>query len=97
PLTALRRLHQVTGEVAVIETAAIAVHGQEDRPFLEFIPGMEVNRDPTNWFLPTEAAAHALVQVAGFRSVETVARAFFSSDRPGVTDFRLTLHARPHG
>jgi hypothetical protein len=96
PLGALRRLRAVTRELAVVETAAICIKGQ-DRPLLEFTPGAEVKNDPTNWFFPNEAAAVALLHAAGFADVRPVARLFHEHDRPGVTDFRLVLRARPQG
>lgn len=95
PLTALRRLRVLTKQVAIVETAAISIEGQDDRPLLEFTPGAEVKSDPTNWFFPNEKAAIALLHAAGFEDVEPVARLFHEQTRPGVTDFRLVLHARP--
>jgi tRNA (mo5U34)-methyltransferase len=96
PLTALQRLRTVTRDVAVVETAAISIEGQDDRPLVEFTPGAEVKNDATNWFFPNERAAIALLRAAGFEEVEPVARLFHTQERPGVTDFRLVLHARPH-
>lgn len=95
PLTALQRLRALTREVAVVETAAISLERQDDRPLIEFTPGAEVKNDPTNWFFPNEQAAIALLIAAGFEEVEPVARLFHTQERPGVTDFRLVLHARP--
>jgi hypothetical protein len=62
---------------------------------LAFTPGAESRTDATNWFFPNERAAVALVRAAGFEEVEPVARLFHSRDRPGVTDYRLVMHARP--
>jgi tRNA (mo5U34)-methyltransferase len=95
PLTALQRLRAVTGEVAVVETAAISLERQDDLPLIEFTPGAEVKNDATNWFFPNEQAAIALLRAAGFEEVTPVARLFHSQERQGVTDFRLVLHARP--
>lgn len=95
PLAALRRLRMVTKQVAIVETAAISIDGQEDRPLLEFAPGADIKHDPTNWFFPNEKAAVALLHAAGFEEVETVARLFHEQVRPEVTDFRLVLHAYP--
>jgi len=94
PLTALRRLRSVTREIAVVETAAMAIEGQ-DRPLLEFAPGAEIKNDPTNWVIPNEQGAIELVRAAGFEEVTPVARLFPEARSPGVTDFRLVLHARP--
>jgi tRNA (mo5U34)-methyltransferase len=97
PLTALRRLRRLTTQLAVVETAAIAIEGKDDRPLLEFSAGAEVKNDPTNWFFPNEKAAIALLHAAGFADVKTVGRLFHEQTRPGVTDFRLVLHALPDG
>ena len=67
PLTALQRLRAVTGEVAVVETAAISLERQDDHPFIEFTPGAEVKNDATNWFFPNEQAAIALLKARGSR------------------------------
>jgi tRNA (mo5U34)-methyltransferase len=95
PLLALQRLRALTKEVAIVETAAISIDGQDERPLIEFTPGAEVGNDPTNWFFPNEQAAVALLRAAGFEEVEPVARLFHQQERPGVADFRLVLHARP--
>jgi tRNA (mo5U34)-methyltransferase len=94
PFRALERLHSVTKELAVIETAAIECESLGDRPLLEFIEGGEINGDDSNWFLPTEAAVSAMCRAAGFRMVETVDRDFRSAREPDLVDYRLTLHAR---
>ena len=60
PLTALRRLRQVTKTLAVIETEALQIEG-ETRPLWELVPGAEVNADISNWWIPTEAGVHALL------------------------------------
>jgi tRNA (mo5U34)-methyltransferase len=71
PLSALERIRALTSEVAVIETEA--VHGLRlgRARLIEFHPGGELGGDHTNWFVPTEAALHALCKAAGFRRVET--------------------------
>jgi tRNA (mo5U34)-methyltransferase len=71
PLTALERIRLLTDEVAVIETEAVDGPGLGRARLLEFHPGGELGGDHTNWFVPTEAALHALCSAAGFRRVET--------------------------
>jgi tRNA (mo5U34)-methyltransferase len=71
PLTALERIRALTGGVAVIETEAVRVLGLPGARVLEFHPGGELRADHTNWFVPTEAALHALCRAAGFGRVET--------------------------
>jgi hypothetical protein len=73
PILSLQRLLQVTGEVAVIETAAITVPGYLDSGLLELYAGNELADDYGNWFAPSEAALHALCLSAGFGRVETKA------------------------
>jgi tRNA (mo5U34)-methyltransferase len=94
PLRALTRLRSVTDECAVIETAAIEVPGL-DGPFVEFVPGYEMNNDPTNWYFPTEAAVVGMCRAAGFASVEAIERRAENPRPTGIVDYRLTVHARP--
>ena len=71
PLTALRALRQVTGDVAVIETETIVVADHEDEALALFWAGNELNRDFGNWWALSEAALHGMCRAAGFRTVET--------------------------
>ena len=71
PLSALERVCGLTSEVAVIETEAIAVLGMPDARLLEFHESGGLRGDYTNWFVPTEAALHALCHAAGFARVVT--------------------------
>ncbi len=71
PLTALRRLRQVTAEVAVIETEAIEVPEHEAEALCAFYPGGELNRDYGNWYALSEAALAGMCRAAGFGRVET--------------------------
>jgi len=91
PLTALERVCRLTGEVAVIETEAIAVLGMPAATLLEFHDSGGLRGDYTNWFVPTEKALHALCKAAGFSRVVTrigpprVSRLLKSTAR-GVSD-----------
>jgi tRNA (mo5U34)-methyltransferase len=71
PLSALERVCGLTSEVAVIETEAVAVLGMPDARLLEFHESGGLRGDYTNWFVPTEAALHALCKAAGFARVVT--------------------------
>ena len=71
PLSALERVYGLTSDVAVIETEAIAVLGLSGESFLEFHDSGGLRGDYTNWFVPTEAALHALCKAAGFSRVVT--------------------------
>ena len=55
PLGAMRRLARVTGELAVIESEAVAFAAHEDRALCEFFAGDELAGDPTNWWVPEPA------------------------------------------
>jgi tRNA (mo5U34)-methyltransferase len=94
PLRALERVRAFTKELAVIETAAIELPDRSG-PFLEFVPGYEINKDPTNWFFPTEEAVIGMCHAAGFSSVEPVGRLAEHPRDNGILDYRLTVHARP--
>lgn len=70
PLAALRQLAALTGEVAIIETHAVAVPAYEHRALCEFYPAGELDGDVSNWWGPNLAALRALCLAAGFRRVE---------------------------
>jgi tRNA (mo5U34)-methyltransferase len=105
PLTALKRVRQVTGEVAVIETLAISVAGYEQESLLSFFPGDEAAADHTNWYAPSEQALIGMCRAAGFRSVDARIGAPPSPARarrrqtppfqPRVQPYRAVVHAYP--
>jgi tRNA (mo5U34)-methyltransferase len=72
PLEALRRLHAVTEEVAVIETQASEFGVGDTAPAAEFFPSAELGNDPTNWWSPNISALHGMLGAAGFRRAHTV-------------------------
>jgi tRNA (mo5U34)-methyltransferase len=95
PFQALRRLAQVTSELAVIETAAIRVPGHEDVALVEFYEAGELNADPTNWWAPNARALLGMCRAAGFHTAEVV------DPPPGdegsdqeLSRPRLVVHAR---
>jgi tRNA (mo5U34)-methyltransferase len=89
PFGAIRRLAQVTDEVAIIETAGISSSGNEEQPALMFFPGDELLGDPTNWFAPNEAAVVAMCRAAGFSKIETRITARAPEGRPEGTVARI--------
>jgi tRNA (mo5U34)-methyltransferase len=96
PLGALRRLRQVTRELAVIETHAIVTPGLEHRPMWEQYPGEELNADPSNWWGPNARAVLDACRVAGFGSAEVVhVRDDLRDAGDGLAYYRLAVHARP--
>jgi tRNA (mo5U34)-methyltransferase len=73
PIEALKRVRQVTSEVAVIETSGIAVPGYPDASLVNFYAGNELNDDYGNWFGPSAPALVGMCRSAGFRSASIVA------------------------
>lgn len=95
PLGVLRRVAAVTAGMAVIETEAVALHGQPDRALVEFFPGLELGGDPTNWWAPTASALGGLCRAAGFGTTEVIVGPPEqpSAEKP-VVRYRLVMHAR---
>lgn len=103
PIHALKRVRQVTGELAVIETAGTYVPGYTDANLIEFYSGDELHADYGNWFAPSEQALFGMCRAAGFRRAELTARTEVprpsrirglgggASRRP--RDCRLVVHA----
>lgn len=72
PLGSLTRLAAVTGELAIIETHAIAVPGYEHLELAEFYSANQLNGDTTNWWGPNIKALVGMCRAAGFSRVEVV-------------------------
>jgi tRNA (mo5U34)-methyltransferase len=70
PFLALRRLREITREVAIVETSIMALPGYEDNALWHFFEGRELDRDPTNWWQPNAAGLEAGLLGAGFSRVE---------------------------
>jgi len=70
PLGALTRVAQVTKEMAIIETAAMRVEGQDDLSLFEFYPENQLGNDFSNWWSPNDVALTDLCRAAGFRHFE---------------------------
>jgi tRNA (mo5U34)-methyltransferase len=95
PLTALRRVHQVTREVAIIESEAVVVPGRDDLALAEFVPGSSLNQDATNWWVPNVRALEALARAAGFSHIELVDGPTppLPADSTDLHRCRVTIHA----
>jgi tRNA (mo5U34)-methyltransferase len=94
PFGSLRRLAQVTGETAVIETEARVFPGSQETPLCEFFAGHRLDDDPTNWWAPNEAALRLMLLEAGFDSVEILIAA--PEPPPSATEplrYRTIAHA----
>ena len=95
PLAALRRLYEVTGELAVIETEAIHLPGAGERAVCEFFEGTSLADDPSNWWAPNAAALAAICRSAGFTEARIVAdtRDQGIEEPDGLVRHRLVAHA----
>lgn len=93
PLESLKRVREVTKEVAVIETEAVAFRGFRTRPVCEFFhPSRQLADDPTNFWVPNAAALAGLCEAAGFSRT----RLLTPAPRPlasRVARYRLVAHA----
>ena len=95
PLAALQRLCQLTGELAVVETEAVAVAGLEHHGLCEFFAGDELGGDATNWWVPNLKALIGLCRAAGFRQVELAGvRTVVEPTEDPVQRYRAVVHAR---
>jgi tRNA (mo5U34)-methyltransferase len=70
PFEALRRLAQVTRDLAVVESVCAVVPGMGHHALVEFLESDELNGDPTNWWAPNRKALMGMARAAGFRSVD---------------------------
>ena len=59
PLRSLRRLRELTGELAIVETSIMAVPGYEVAALWRFLERGELDGDPTNWWQPNLAGLEA--------------------------------------
>ena len=93
PVGSLRKVRELTKEVAIIETEAVAIGGHEPRPLCEFFPpNAKLMDDPTNFWAPNASALIGLCEAAGFRRVELLTTP--RSVRKGrIVRYRLVAHA----
>jgi len=93
PLEGLRRLAQVTRELAIVETEAIAVPELEDRAMFEFFENDELGGDPTNWWSPNAVALAGLCRTAGFGTVSVLNAPPGQGTTSELQRYRLVAHA----
>jgi tRNA (mo5U34)-methyltransferase len=86
PLGALRRLRQVTGDVAIVETEAVATATHD--PYWRFFPRAELNHDSSNWWAPNLPALIGALESAGFSNVVAM------REPPAAGHYRTVVHAR---
>lgn len=70
PMAAMRRVWQVTRELAIIETEAVAIPGWEHEAVWQFFESDELANDPTIWFVPNEKALAGICRAVGFSRAE---------------------------
>lgn len=88
PFGAIRKLADVTRELAVVETLAIHDPERADAPYWHFHGGdRSVNDDPTTYWSPSAKGLEHMLRRAGFAHIE--AKSF--PVRPGL--YRLWMHA----
>ncbi len=95
PLTALRRVAAVTGELAVVETEAVVVPAFEDEAMWRFFPSAELNGDVSNWWAPNRTALLGTLRAAGFATARatTGPPAGLLGCTGGPHHYRLTAQA----
>lgn len=94
PVRALRRVGEVTRELAVIETEAVHLPGHENQPLFEFYPSNELNADVSNWWAPNLPALLGLCRPGGFTSAEAVVGPPSDLQGEGPRHYRAVVHAR---
>jgi tRNA (mo5U34)-methyltransferase len=72
PIGGLRKLYELTRDVAVIESEAVAIGGYPDASAVEFMGTRKHADDSTNFWAPTRAALDGMCRVAGFSRVDHV-------------------------
>jgi len=94
PCEALQRVAQVTGELAVIETAAVFVPGFEEFALCEFYETDQLGSDATNWWAPNAKALCGMCRAAGFDTANVMSGSL--EENPVAVDLkrhRLIAHA----
>jgi len=93
PLAALRRVRELTREVAIIETEAVAIGGFARTPMSEFFPPhAKLADDPTNFWAPNAPGLVGLCETAGFGRVDLLTRPP-RPPRGRIARYRLIAHA----
>ena len=71
PFLALEKIASVTNHMAIIGS-----HVFKDKnkiPVMRFSPGIEVDKNPTNWWFPNPSCLKKLVEASGFQKADFVA------------------------
>jgi tRNA (mo5U34)-methyltransferase len=82
PLLALEKVAALADDLLIVESH---VAPDSADPLMVFIPGAELNRDPTNWWAPNVACVKAMLHDVGFAEVtvtsSVASRAVFQARR----------------
>jgi tRNA (mo5U34)-methyltransferase len=95
PLGAARRLSQVTRELAIVESEALHVPGQEHLALWQFHGVDHLGGGPGNWWVPNRRALEHVLAAAGFASIETVDSIGLAPSEVKATHYRTFVHAGP--
>jgi tRNA (mo5U34)-methyltransferase len=87
PLGGLERLAMMTREIAVVETEVTEL--SSSAPVLRFYRGNELNRDPTNFFVPNHSCLEAMLKEVGFTRFQFTPAVY----PPAVNLGRTIVHA----
>ena len=95
PFGALVKVHDLTREVAVVETLGIHEPAATDRPLWGFYKDDRINRDPTTWWAPNECGLRDMLEAVGFARVDIQVggqrAGALALGKPGTT--RIIAHA----
>lgn len=72
PVGALRRVAEVTRELAIVETEAVVVPAFEAQAVWRFFPGAELNGDVSNWWAPNLPGLGGALTASGFANPRAV-------------------------
>lgn len=70
PLLALEKVAPLVGGLLIVESHVEPVDSSS--PSMRFIPGAELNDDPTNWWAPNVACVEAMLYAVGFARVKVL-------------------------
>jgi tRNA (mo5U34)-methyltransferase len=94
PLGAAEQVRRLTRELAVVESEAIHVPGQEQLALWRF-HGVDQLHGGGNWWVPNRRGLEHVLQAAGFGQVDTVGAHALAPTDTEATHYRAIAHARP--
>ena len=94
PVGAAEQLRRLTRELAVVESEALHLPGQEHLALWQF-HGIDQLHGGGNWWVPNQRALEHVLQAAGFRQAEMVGTHAFDPHETESTHYRAVAHAVP--